>query len=187
MKKDLESELLKNKDEKNYESYENSNEEKENTEIEEDDEEENIKKNLIPKFSNKDLFIKSTKISLKNWRKSLYVQIEFFVTQIFDIYLPILKANIIDSITSSNNYDEIFTKFKKYMSFLILKVFTQQFLEFLEYLYIIPESNKYKNILLERIIKKDISFFDLFKTGELIEKLEKCEDKIEDDFIFKII
>ena len=40
---------------------------------------------------------------------------------------------------------------------------------------------------MERIVKKDISFFDLFKTGELIDKLGECEESIQEDFIFKTI
>ena len=151
------------------------------------DEEESIKKSLIPTFSTKDIIVKSTKISLKNWRQNLFSQIEFFITQIFSIYLPILKANIIDSITTSKTFDEIYFHFKKYLSFLLFKIFTQQFLEFIEYFFVTTENVKYKNIILEKIVKKDISFFDMFKPGELIEKMEKCEDYIEEDFISKMI
>ena len=151
------------------------------------DEEESIKKSLIPTFSTKDIIVKSTKISLKNWRQNLFSQIEFFITQIFSIYLPILKANIIDSITTSQTFDEIYFHFKKYLSFLLFKIFTQQFLEFIEYFLVTTENVKYKNIILEKIVKKDISFFDMFKPGELIEKMEKCEDYIEEGFISKMI
>ena len=175
-----------NKEEKNK-----VNEKKENKTSEKNDlsnnEEEKIKQSLTPILSTKELLIKSIKISLKNWRQNLYTQIEFFVLQLFGIYLPIVKANIIDSITSSKTFDEIFIHFKKYMSFLLLRIFTEQLLELLEYFFVTNEANKYKNILLKRIIKKDISFFDLFKTGELIEKIQKYQSNIEEDFISKSI
>ena len=123
------------------------------------DEEESIKKSLIPTFSTKDIIVKSMKISLKNWRQNLFSQIEFFITQIFSIYLPILKANSIDSITTSQTFDEIYFHFKKYLSFLLFKIFTQQFLEFIEYFLVTTENVKYKNIILEKIVKKDNKFY----------------------------
>ena len=174
----------------NYEKKEENfdSESQEDSEIlKKHDEEDNIKMSLIPTFSKKDIIIKSTKISLKNWRQNLFSQIEFFITQIFKIYLPILKANIIDSITTSNTFDEIYFHFKKYLSYLLLKIFTQQFLELIEYFLVKEENVKYKNIILGKIVKKDISFFDMFKPGELIEKMEKCEEYIEEDFISKMI
>lgn len=103
------------------------------------------------------------------------------------MYLPILNANIIDSITTSNSFDEIYSRFKQYISFLLLRIFTFQFLNIFEYFLVTSENTKYKNILLEKIIKKDILFFDIFKTGELVEKIEKSDEFIEQDFITKII
>jgi ABC-type multidrug transport system fused ATPase/permease subunit len=46
-------------------------------------------------------------------------------------------------------------------------------------------TNKYKCILIEKILEKDIVFFDIFKTGELLNKIEYCENHIQNDFIFK--
>ena len=34
-------------------------------------------------------------------------------------------------------------------------------------------------------INKDIEFFDVFKTGEIISKIENCENNIQQDFVFK--
>lgn len=177
-------EILNGKEDR--ENNENKqNEEKEQSEINDiGKEEEKIKESLIPKFSKKELFTKTIKYSFLNWRKNLYSQIETFLFQIFDIYLPILKANLIDSITSAQTFNEILSQFKIYMSFILLKIFTAQLLEIFEYFYVKEENYKFKNLLLENIIKKDIAFFDIFKTGELIEKLEKCENETEEDFIW---
>ena len=178
------NEILNGKEDRQNNENE-QNEEKEQSEINDiGKEEEKIKESLIPKFSKKELFTKTIKYSFINWRKNLYSQIETFSFQIFDIYLPILKANLIDSITSSKTFNEIFSQFKVYISFILLKIFTLQFFEIFEYYFVKEENYKFKNLLLEKIIKKDIAFFDIFKTGELIEKLEKCENETEEDFIW---
>ena len=152
-----------------------------------EEEEDRLKRLNIKKLSNKEIVFKSTKISLKNWRKSVYNQFELLFSQIFSMYLPILKANIIDAISSNSSYEELFLRFKTYLFYLILQLIINEIMELFEYFFIRSSNNKYKDLLLEQIVKKDISFFDIFKTGELVEKLGDCEDNIQEDFVFKTI
>ena len=152
-----------------------------------EEEEDRLKLLNIKQLSNKEIVFKSTKISLKNWRKSVYNQFELLFSQIFSMYLPILKANIIDAISSNSSYEELFLRFKTYLFYLILQLIINEIMELFEYFFIRSSNNKYKDLLLEQIVKKDISFFDIFKTGELVEKLGDCEDNIQEDFIFKTI
>ena len=152
-----------------------------------EEEEDRLKRLNIKQLSNKEIVFKSTKISLKNWRKSVYNQFELLFSQIFSMYLPILKANIIDAISSNSSYEELFLRFKTYLFYLILQLIINEIMELFEYFFIRSSNNKYKDLLLEQIVKKDISFFDIFKTGELVEKLGDCEDNIQEDFIFKTI
>jgi ABC-type multidrug transport system fused ATPase/permease subunit len=152
-----------------------------------EEEEDRLRRLNIKQLSSKEIIIKSTKISLKNWRKSVYNQVELFFTQIFSMYLPILKAKIIDAISSNRNYEELFSRFKTYFFFLLLQLIIEEIMELFEYYFIRSSNNQYKDLLLEQIVKKDISFFDIFKTGELIEKIDKCEENIQEDFIFKTI
>ena len=148
-------------------------------------EEEKLKFLNLKKLSNKEIIKKSIKISLKNWRKSLYQQFQMFFIQIFSMYLPILKANIIDSISSNKGYDELLYSVKKYIFFLIIKLIFNEMLDIFEYQFIRKYNNEYKDLLIENIIEKDISFFDIFKSGELIKKINDYEDNIQEDFIFK--
>jgi len=151
-----------------------------------DEEEEKFKKENIKKLSNKEIFFKSAKISLKNWKKSIYRQIYVFLSQMFSVYLPILKANIIDTIsTKGATYDDVFKAFKKYLTFFIADTFYKQLFDIFEYIFVSSSTNKYKCILIEKIMEKDIVFFDIFKTGELLNKIEYCDDHIQNDFIFK--
>ena len=150
-------------------------------------EEEKLKFLNLKKLSNKEIIKKSIKISLKNWRKSVYQQFQMFFTQIFFMYLPILKANIIDSISSNKGYDELLYSVKKYFFFLIIKLIFNEILEIFDYYFIRKYNNEYKDILIENIIEKDISFFDIFKSGELIKKINDYEDNIQEDFIFKTL
>ena len=151
-----------------------------------DEEEEKLKKENIKILSNKEILIKSAKISLKNWRKSIYRQVYVFLSQMFAVYLPILKANIIDTISTKDaTYDDVFKAFKKYLTFFIADTFYKQLFDIFEYIFVSSSTNKYKCILIEKIMEKDIVFFDIFKTGELLNKIEYCENHIQNDFIFK--
>ncbi len=109
------------------------------------------------------------------------------VVQYFLLYIPILKAQLIDSISTSSSYTEVFICFKKYILFLILQFIVKGILEIFDYFFIRNYTNKYKNILLEKVINKDLAFFDIFKTGEIIGKLNECEKYIECDFIFRTL
>ena len=151
-----------------------------------DEEEEKLKKENIKILSNKEILLKSAKISLKNWRKSIYRQVYVFLSQMFSVYLPILKANIIDTISTKDaTYDDVFKAFKKYLTFFIADTFYKQLFDIFEYIFVSSSTNKYKCILIEKIMEKDIVFFDIFKTGELLNKIEYCENHIQNDFIFK--
>ena len=83
-------------------------------------EEEKLKKKNIKNLSDKEILFKSAKIFLKSWRKILFRQIYVFSSHIFTMYLPILKADIFDSIISKNaTYNDILSSFKKYLAMLI--------------------------------------------------------------------
>ena len=102
------------------------------------------------------------------------------------MYLQIFKVNIIDSIMSKNStYNEVFNTFKKYIICLIANILFKQIFQIVDYFFIRNYTNKYKCILLKKIVEKDISFFDIFTTGELISKIEYCENNIQEDFVFK--
>ena len=152
-----------------------------------EEQEEKIKQLYIKKLSSKEVISKSINISLKNWRKSVFDQIKFLVVQYFLLYIPILKAQLIDSISTSSSYTEVFICFKKYILFLVLQFIVKGILEIFDYFFIRNYTNKYKNILLEKVINKDLAFFDIFKTGEIIGKLNECEKYIECDFIFRTL
>ncbi len=137
---------------------------KDDLEKEKEKEEERVKSLNIKKLSNKEIIIKSIKISLKNWRQSLYDQFTLLIGQIFSIYLPISKAELIDSCASSKNYEEIYKSFKKYITLLVIKNIINLILDLFEYYVIRKHTQKYRTTLLDKIIEKDIFFFDIFKT-----------------------
>ena len=45
----------------------------------------------------------------------------------------------------------------------------------------------YKNTVLENIAEKDIEFFDIYKTGEIIEKITSAEECINSNFLLLLI
>ena len=152
-----------------------------------EEEEDRLKRLNIKQYSCTEIIKKSSKISLQNWKKSVYKQVDLLISQFFSMYLPILKANIIDAISSNKEYNELYNRVKAYLIFILIELIIGEGLELFDYYFIRNSSNKYKDLILERIVKKDISFFDLFKTGELLDKLGECEENIQEDFIFKTI
>ena len=46
---------------------------------------------------------------------------------------------------------------------------------------------EYKDTLIEGIAKKDIEFYDLYKTGELLEKMKNCEKIFEENIMYQIL
>ena len=102
------------------------------------------------------------------------------------MYIPIFKANILDSIISKNGtYTDVIFAFKKYISLLISNIIFKELFEICDFFFIKKYDNKFKCLLINKIVEKDIEFFDIFKTGELINKIDYCDNNIQLDFIFK--
>ena len=187
--KQLELKLLKNNSIEKKEEISDEKENEQNAEdtsilINKEDKEEEQTQVYNKDLSKKEILIKSSKISLKNWRKSVYKQIDLLINQIFSLYIPIIKANLIDAIATSQKYEEITKIFKKYVFYLCIKFIIKIAIGAYEFFFIKKYTENYKNILIEKIIEKDISFFDVYKTGELVNKIKECEENVEEDFIF---
>ena len=146
-----------------------------------------LKEKYLKSYTKPELIKKSVLFSLRNWKYNVYNQINGFVGQFFSIYLPLYHARIIDAITKTKDYNLLYDSFKTYIFFLLLKLITTEGMQLLAYLFIRDSVFSYRNIVMENIAEKDIEFFDLFKTGELIERIRTSEFTIENNFLFKTI
>ena len=97
------------------------------------------------------------------------------------------KKRIIDSITKQKQYDLLYESIKKYMIFLFIRLIINVLLDVFSYYFISDSKQKYNNLFLSNLANKDIEFFDLFKTGELIDRIEKSDRCLEKNFFFHTI
>ena len=159
-----------------------------------DNEEEKLK--LLNKivYTNKEIIYRALWKNKKDWIKIIreLCCVGFYEWAI--LYLPRSKGILLDVIIKSKKIEESLNSFKSLLFILFLKsvlnIISKSF----------KSSNDERNAnnieLLNKIIEKDIYFFEIYKTGELIGKINDLENRelnLLDDFIslfinsFKII
>ena len=147
--------------------------EKEIIENKSDEEEEKLKLLNKVEYTNKQILYKALNYNIKNWKKIVSIKLYNMFQDMIKIYLPISRAKLIDNISSLKSFDEIFNSFKYYIFYIILSsilnIFSQMFS-------INIEASKNKKLLLNKIVEKDLFFFELYKTGELIGKIDDLDD-----------
>ena len=162
--------------------------EKINKEIEE--EEEKIKLLHKVNYTNKDILLKALKINVKNWKNLVLLKLYLFLRDMINIYVPISKAKLIDNIASLKNFGESLNSFKNYVIILIIQSFINFFSHIVNSKLSSKTEKKKKNtiLLLNKIVEKDLFFFEIYKTGELAGKVkgfEGCElfDNCKSDLV----
>ena len=155
----------------------------ENPKEENDLDEVDLKSKYCKKYSRWTILKKSSQFSLNNWRFILCNILNTVQFQYFSLYLPIKKKRMIDAITKQKNFDFLLSTFKMYILLVFLRLITIEILHIFSYYFIGESKIQYDNTLLRKIPKKAIFFFDVFKTGELVERLEKSEGYISNNFI----
>ena len=149
--------------------------------------EEKIKKSHFPQYSNLKLLIKILKISLLNWKYLLFDRVKSIVVDILDMHLPMQKGIIIDCITDKSKHNLLYPNFIKIVKFIIIKLIFEVIIQLIEILYINDTLYNYRCIVLENISEKDIEFFDLYKSRELIERIKKNELLLEYNMLSKLL
>jgi ABC-type multidrug transport system fused ATPase/permease subunit len=148
-----------------------------------DEQEEKLKLLNSKNLSDKDIILKSMKISLKNWKIQMFVQITQFIMHTFSLYLPITNANLIDAVISSRDFTQIYFAFKKYMICITIQFTIKTSLYFINYFLSLNSKENSQFLLLENILNKDITFFEIYKTGEIINKIYNTF--LDTDYFFK--
>ena len=145
------------------------------------------KKRFIKSYGKCELIKKSLKFSLQNWKYQMYNQLNTFINQTFSIFLPATQAKLVTAITSTKNYDELKSATKIYLTLLTIKLIVSETMQFIAYKYIKSEALSYRNLVMENIAEKDIEFFDIYKTGELKERITSSEECLNNNFLFRTI
>ena len=147
----------------------------------------NIKQSKVPKYSNSQLLIKSINVSLLNWKYILFVRAKNIFFDLFDMYIPVQRGLIIDCITDKSKHNLLYPNFIRVIKFMIIKTILEIIFQFIRINFINESYYKFKDILIENISQKDIEFFDLYKSGELLEKIKNCEKVFERNIIYQIL
>ena len=145
------------------------------------------KKKFIKSYGKCELIKKSLKFSLQNWKYQMYNQLSTFINQMFSIFLPASQAKLVTAITSTKNYEELKSSTKTYLALLTIKLVVSELMQFIAYKFIKSEAISYRNLVMENIAEKDIEFFDIYKTGELKERITSSEECLNNNFLFRTI
>jgi ABC-type multidrug transport system fused ATPase/permease subunit len=148
-----------------------------------DEQEENLKLLNTKNLTQKEVIIKSIKLSLKNWKVQIFIQVSHMILHFFSLYLPIKNGNLIDVVISSKNIEQIKSAFLKYIFFIIIQFFIQSFIYLINFFINSHFKQNSQFLLLENILEKDISFFETYKTGEIISKI--CNTFLDTTYFFK--
>ena len=149
-------------------------------------EEEKLKKSNI-NYSKSQLIVKSMKVSLLNWKYILYTRLTSIFFDILDMYIPVQRGLIIDCITDKSKNHLLYQNFITVVKFIIIKLIFELLFQYIQRYFINDSLYDYKDILLEDMAKKDIEFYDLYKTGELLEKLRNAERVYDKNMVFQIL
>ena len=145
------------------------------------------KKRFVKSYGKIELIKKSLKFSCKNWKFQMYNQLSTFINQMFSIFLPASVAKLVTAITSLKDYNELKSSFIYYLILLTIKLISSELMQFIAYKFIKSDALSYRNLVMENISQKDIEFFDVYKTGELKERIASSEECLNNNFLFRTI
>ena len=97
------------------------------------------------------------------------------------------KGLIIDCITDQSKHHLLYPNFIKIVKFVIIKLLFEIIFQWVQIYFINESLYEYKDTLIEVIAQKDIEFYDLYNTGELLEKIKNCEKVFEENIIYQIL
>ena len=97
------------------------------------------------------------------------------------------KGIIIDCITDKSKHDLLYPNFIKVVKFIVIKLIFEIIFQFIQISYINDSLNNFKDIGIEDIAKKDIEFFDLFNTSELIDTIKSLDDVFDENMIYQVL
>ena len=145
------------------------------------------KKRFVKSYGKIELIKKSLKFSLQNWKFQMYNQLSTFINQMFSIFLPASEAKLVTAITSLKNYEELKSSTIIYLTLITVKLIVSELMQFIAYKFVKSDALSYRNLVMENISEKDIEFFDVYKTGELKERIASSEECLNNNFLFRTI
>ena len=146
---------------------------------------EQIKLSHVKQYSFFELIKQSLSFSKLNIKLPLFNIIRKVVTQYIDRENPIIYGKLLNAITKEKNYEKLLYEFKKHILFHFLKIIINYLGELFGFFFVKNSMYQNKKIVIDNIAEKDIEFFDLYRTGEIVDGIKKNENLLDSNFIFK--
>ena len=153
--------------------------------IELTEEEKNLRRSYLKKYNKKQVLIRSIILSKERLFYKVCIYIIGIMRQIVDFRQTKYKSETINGITEKN-----LDKFLTSLKYFALYIAFDKLVQIIDFNF-----NQYKrkhmrinNVLLKNmLLKKDMEFFDLFKTGELLNKVGEYGDYPNFDFFENVM
>ena len=193
---ELKSESL-NKREKRFKKINENNKinDEKNKEIKKEDSDPNkidpkkelekIKQSHIQQYSFLELFRQSFILSFVSIKLPLFNLFLKFLMQYIDIKIPVIYGKLLNTIIKDKNYNKLCSQFAWHIFFLSLRVIMREIGEVFGFYFVGDSIFENKKMVLENIAKKDIEFFDLYRTGEIVDGIKKNEKMLEKNFLIQ--
>ncbi len=181
-KSDLDENKDKKLEDKNLEKIES---ESDPNIIDQKKELEQIKLSHIKQYSFFELTKKSLSFSKKNLKLSLFNIFRKAISQFIDAKIPIIYGKLLNTIIKEKDYEKLVYEFKKHIFYLSMRIMVNYIGEIFGFFFVKNSAYQNKKFVLENIAQKDIEFFDLYRTGEIVDGIKKNENILDNNFIFK--
>jgi ABC-type multidrug transport system fused ATPase/permease subunit len=181
-KSDLDENKDKKPEDKNLEKKES---ESDPNIIDQKKELEQIKLSHIKQYSFFELTKKSLSFSKKNLKLSLFNIFRKALSQFIDAKIPIIYGKLLNTIIKEKDYEKLVYEFKKHIFYLSMRIMVNYLGEIFGFFFVKNSAYQNKKFVLENIAQKDIEFFDLYRTGEIVDGIKKNENILDNNFIFK--
>ena len=181
-KSDLDENKDKKLEDKNLEKIES---ESDPNIIDQKKELEQIKLSHIKQYSFYELTKKSLSFSKKNLKLSLFNIFRKAISQFIDAKIPIIYGKLLNTIIKEKDYEKLVYEFKKHIFYLSMRIMVNYLGEIFGFFFVKNSAYQNKKFVLENIAQKDIEFFDLYRTGEIVDGIKKNENILDNNFIFK--
>ena len=128
--------------------------------------EKNLRNKYLKKYTKKEIFLRSIKLGKRN----MFIKVIQYIISILKEVLRFKEANYHSEIIKKLTSKEFDNFMHIVWCYLILILINIVLFEINFYLNSILKDVSKHNILLENLLKKDMEFYDVFKTGELVDK-----------------
>ena len=128
--------------------------------------EKNLRDKYLKKYTKKEIFTRSIKLGKKNMFIKMIQYFLAIISEILKFKETNLNAEIIKKLTNKN-FDNFMNDIFIYFACIIIDIIIY---EINYYLDLKLKDVSEHNVLLENLLKKDMEFYDVFKTGELCDK-----------------